>query len=77
MTWRTTQPQPIATATQLSAAIGSTADLPIERITVAVEIIDSRERWGSQDFLVRPLAGSGSQWVSAMRLTNMQPSREE
>jgi hypothetical protein len=29
-----------------------------------VSITDSRLRWGSVDYLVTPVAGSGSRWVS-------------
>ena len=29
-----------------------------------VKITDSRLRWGSIDYLVAPVAGSGSRWVS-------------
>ena len=29
-----------------------------------VKITDSRLRWGAVDYLVTPVAGSGSRWVS-------------
>jgi hypothetical protein len=29
-----------------------------------VKITDSRLRWGSVDYLVTPVAGSGARWVS-------------
>ena len=30
-----------------------------------VTIVDSRIRWGSVDYLVTPVSGSGERWVSA------------
>ncbi len=40
----------------------------IEDLTVAVEIVDARTRFGHLDFQVRPLAGSGEQWIEQHRV---------
>jgi hypothetical protein len=38
-------------------------------LTFAVEVLDAREVWGRLDYRVEPVAGNGSAWVSAERVT--------
>jgi hypothetical protein len=41
-----------------------------------VKITDSRLRWGSVDYLIAPVAGSGTRWVSgeSVKLRERKPT---
>lgn len=61
-------------ARELAAAIGRRGSLRVSgsRLSFTVEIVDVRERFGSIDYLVRPVAGNGETWHAAdlVDLTN-------
>lgn len=59
------------TAGNLAAYIGCTANLAVGELIIAVEILDARKVWNRTDYLVRPIAGSGQQWVSADRTVDV------
>ncbi len=51
---------------ELIKNIGKVADWSDgQGLKYEVKILDSRTRWGSIDYLVSPVAGSGSRWVSS------------
>jgi hypothetical protein len=52
------------TARELAAAIGRRGSLRVagSRLRFDVEVLDVRERFGSLDYLVRPVAGAGETW---------------
>ena len=61
------------TATELQSAIGKIADYnKIDGVSFAVEIINTRERFGDVDYLIAPLSGSGSVWVSQWSVKNLR-----
>ncbi len=68
-----TQQRP-GTAAALSPFIGRTALLMGPGIRPAVTILDARMVWGQVQFLVRPLAGQGEQWISERGL-QVQPGK--
>jgi len=49
-----------------------TALCALERVSVAVEVLDLRDRFGAVDALIRPVHGRGTQWVSAARLSPLE-----
>lgn len=60
-----------ATAASLAVFVGCSADLHVDVLTFRVEIKDARKVYGRTDYLVMPVAGSGEQWVSAERVSNL------
>jgi hypothetical protein len=50
--------------------------LEIEKIRVAVYVLDARECWGKVQCLVCPVAGESQQWVSVDRLREETVHRE-
>jgi hypothetical protein len=46
-------------------AIGKTAALTVGDLVVAVEILDTKSRFGHIDFLVTPVCGSGQRWAQS------------
>lgn len=56
------------TTTNLQRLLGRRALLTIEKLTVLVDVLDSRQCWDRVDCLVSPIAGDGQQWVSVDRL---------
>lgn len=65
-------------ARELVAAIGRRGSLRVSgsRLSFAVEIVDVRERFGSIDYLVRPVAGSGETWHAADHIDITVPAVE-
>jgi len=58
------------TANELSNKIGTTALLiSREKFAVQVKILDARSNYGRHEYLVEPVAGAGSAWVTIDRLT--------
>ena len=55
-------------ATTLQSIIGHRAELDCTGLSVLVEILDARSRFGTVDALVRPVAGSGQRWVDCRSL---------
>lgn len=52
------------TALEMAKLIGTEATYPVKDLSVAVTIIDARNRFGSADVLITPVAGSGATWVA-------------
>lgn len=57
------------TTSAMAKLIGRTGLLREGELLVAVEVREVREVYGRLDYLVIPLAGEGSAWVSAERVT--------
>ncbi len=57
----------MTTAKQAQELIGRSGlwNVPRTDISVQVTINDIREVWGRLDYQIKPVAGSGRQWVSA------------
>ena len=54
---------------ELAKLIGTKAIISVEKsLKIEVEIMDIRLQYGRTDYLVRPLAGAGEQWLSADRV---------
>lgn len=51
--------------------VGGKGQLSLERpaVTIAVKLLEARERFGRLDVKIEPVAGSGTAWVSDERLT--------
>lgn len=63
------------TAANLAVFVGCYGNLDMAAaggtLAVRVTILDARRVWNRTDYLVTPVAGSGQQWVSADRVTNL------
>jgi len=57
------------TARETLELIGRTGILHQGELGVGAEVRDAREAYGRTDYLVVPIAGTGSTWVSAERVT--------
>ena len=53
----------------LAELIGRVAHIMVGEMAVTVTILDARQCYGRTDCLVRPVAGSGVQWVRMTSLT--------
>jgi len=62
------------TAANLAVFVGCAGSLHVDSLTVAVTILDARRVWNRTDYLVTPVRGSGQQWVSAERVTDLTAS---
>ena len=64
------------TAANLAVFVGCTGNLDVATaggsLAVRVHIIDARRVWNRTDYLVTPVAGTGQQWVSADRVTELE-----
>lgn len=60
----------MATAKELSTNIGRKASLALPdcTINVTVVIIDAKTSFGNDRYLVSPVSGDGSAWVSTSRI---------
>jgi hypothetical protein len=47
----------------------ATGRLRIEQLQVIVQILDARKVWDRVDYLIRPIQGTGEQWVCSTRVT--------
>ena len=56
------------TTKELMDIIGTNAVIHMEKIKVEVEILDARQNFGRTEYLIRPLAGAGEQWIKDDRL---------
>lgn len=57
-------------ATTSPISIGAYGSIEVrEGFRVNVKVLDSRNRYGTLDFLVQPDSGSGEAWVQADRVT--------
>ncbi len=57
---------------EIHAAIGKTAELDMNGLIVLVRITNTKCAYGTVRAEVTPVAGSGSIWVMADRLTNSE-----
>ena len=54
---------------EIAKLIGTKAVVNVEKsLKIEVEIMDARAQFGRVDYLVRPLAGAGEQWLSSDRV---------
>jgi hypothetical protein len=59
-------------ASALALYIGKTGVLRCEYLSVDVEIIDAKRSYGRTLLLVRPVSGSGEQWVEEGRVGGIE-----
>ena len=59
-------------ASSLALYIGKTGVLRCEYLSVEVVIVDSKRSYGRTLLLVRPVAGSGEQWVEESRVSGIE-----
>lgn len=59
------------TLAQHVSFIGCTADIESAGLTIRVNITDVKQAYGVVRYSVTPVAGSGSQWVNADRVSNI------
>jgi hypothetical protein len=59
-------------ASSLALYIGKTGVLRCEYLSVEVEIIDAKRSYGRTLLLVRPVSGSGEQWVEEGRVSRIE-----
>lgn len=57
------------TASELIKVIGKPATVRIESLSIACVITDCKQVYGSVRYQVQPVAGSGSQWIDASRVS--------
>ena len=58
-------------ASSLALYIGKTGALRCEYLSVDVTIVDAKRSYGRTLLLVRPVAGSGEQWVEEGRVSGI------
>ena len=58
-------------ASSLALYLGKTGMLRCEYLSVNVTIADAKRSYGRTLLLVRPVAGSGEQWVEEARVTGL------
>ena len=59
-------------ASSLALYIGKTGVLRCEYPSVEVQIVDAKRSYGRTLLLVRPVAGSGEQWVEEGRVSGIE-----
>ena len=59
-------------ASALVLYLGKFGDLRCEYLSVEVEIVDAKRSYGRTLLLVRPIAGSGEQWVEESRVRGIE-----
>ena len=64
-------------ASALALFIGKTGLLRCEYLSVDVTIVDAKRSYGRTLLLVRPVAGSGEQWVEGSRVSGISESETE
>jgi hypothetical protein len=59
----------MTTTAELARDIGAQAEMRIENgLRIIVTVQNTRQAWGRIDYLVTPVYGSGSTWVSSERV---------
>lgn len=56
------------TAAEMAKLIGKLGSLRLENLTIQVEVIDVRTRWGYTDVAIKPVHGIGQMWITYDRL---------
>jgi hypothetical protein len=61
----------VRTSLDMATAIGRRGSMRVRGSSLGffVDVVDVRERFGQTDYLVTPVAGSGTQWVAAFNVT--------
>jgi hypothetical protein len=59
-------------ASWLALYIGKTGVLRCEDLSVEVTIVDAKRNYGRTLLLVRPIAGSGEQWVEESHVRGLE-----
>ena len=59
-------------ASSLALYIGRTGALRCESLSVNVTVVDTKRSYGRTLLLVRPIAGSGEQWVEEGRVSGIE-----
>ena len=59
-------------ASSLALFLGKTGVLRCEYLSVDITIVDAKRSYGRTLLLVRPVAGSGEQWVEEARVTGLE-----
>jgi hypothetical protein len=59
-------------ASALALYIGKTGALRCEYLSVNVTVVDAKRSYGRTLLLVRPIAGSGEQWVEEGRVSGIE-----
>ncbi len=58
------------TVSELSRLIGTTVNVRFEEVVVACMVNDAKTTFGRDRLLIRPVGGSGEQWIEFSRLVN-------
>jgi hypothetical protein len=58
---------------EASARIGDLVLVRVGKLAVVCEVIDHRLAWGNDQFLIRPQAGQGNEWVTDERILRSIP----
>jgi hypothetical protein len=59
-------------ASSLALYIGKTGSLRCEYLSIEVMIVDAKRSYGRTLLLVRPIAGSGEEWVEEGRVSGIE-----
>ncbi len=62
-------------ASSLALYIGKTGLLRCEYLSIGVTIVDAKRSYGRTLLLVRPVSGSGEQWVEEGRVSSIENNR--
>ena len=63
-------------ASSLALYIGKTGGLRCEYLSVQVTIADAKRSYGRTLLLVRPVSGSGEQWVEESRISGISDPQD-
>jgi hypothetical protein len=59
----------MATAREMASTVSSKrGTITMDKLEIEIEILDVRQRWGTLDYLIAPVAGNGTTWVEARRI---------
>ena len=64
----------MSTALDMFPAIGTRVLVRFECLQIDCTVANVKERWGQPRLLVRPITGSGEQWVEMGRVTRTASS---
>lgn len=60
-----------ATALDMLPAIGARVRVRFESLQIEAEVINVKNSWGQPRLQIRPIAGTGEQWVEMGRVSGM------
>lgn len=58
------------TVQTMQSMIGKIVELRFEYLSVSAEVIDAKSSYGKVRLLVKPVSGSGQQWIEESRIFN-------